>query len=287
MSSISAHAPPTIICKDSRDTLRDASRVALRVICVPQAGMGAWAFHGWQAQMPAGVEVLPVEMPGRNSRMGEPKPESMEILVADLCEGLRGAGAFDLPYVLLGHSLGAWVAFELCASQLRDRRRAPSLLIVSGARPPHLSALEHDADRSQPAISHLPDAEFWAHFERRYGRNPDLDDPSGMVKSFVAPLLRADFKILESYQPSLGRGPLPCPVFACAAAHDERLSPGQLQEWQCYAQADAFRQTIFATTPLPWSTPHRYLVEAPSEFQETLARECSRLLDAIAAANPK
>lgn len=268
-----------VICKGPHDALETEAHITLRVICVPQAGMGAWAFHGWQAHMPAGVEVMPVEMPGRNSRMGEPKPVSMQELITNLSCDLRGAGAFDLPYVLVGHSLGAWVAFELCASQLRDGKRTPSLLIVSGARPPHLSALEHDADREQPGISHLPDAQFWTHFERRYGRNPDLDDPSGMLKMFIAPLLRADFRILESYRPTLGCGPLPCAVLACAAAQDERLIPGQLQEWKCYARADAFQEQVFATTPLPWSTPHRYLIESPRALLECLARECGLLLE--------
>ena len=34
-----------------------------------------------------------------------------------------------------------------------------------------------------PSISKLPADEFWQHFERRYGVNPDLDEP--MVKTMV------------------------------------------------------------------------------------------------------
>ena len=51
-----------VICKGPHDALETEAHITLRVICVPQAGMGAWAFHGWQAHMPAGVEVMPVEM---------------------------------------------------------------------------------------------------------------------------------------------------------------------------------------------------------------------------------
>ena len=43
--------------------------------------------------------------------MLEPKPASMAEMVADLSKGLADYGAFDLPYVLLGHSLGAWCAY--------------------------------------------------------------------------------------------------------------------------------------------------------------------------------
>ena len=33
-------------------------------------------------------------------------------------------------------------------------------------------------------------------------------------------------------------------------------------------------QVTFTTTPLSWSTPHRYLVETPAKFQAFLAKEC-------------
>ena len=39
-----------------------------RLFCFPQAGMGAWAFHGWQAALQDALpelEVMPVELPGR------------------------------------------------------------------------------------------------------------------------------------------------------------------------------------------------------------------------------
>ena len=206
------------VCVGPKDVIRDRSRIRLRVICVPQAGMGAWAYHEWQDKMPPEVEVLPVEPPGRNSRMMDPKPTTMGEMVSGLAAGLANYGAFDMPYVLLGHSLGAWcvlhkcyaasssltrpwtlsscrVAFELCMAQKRSGGRLPSLLIVSGIRAPHLYGLDHDADRVQPSISQLPDVEFWTHFERRYGVNPDLED--AMVKGMVIPLLRADFGIVS------------------------------------------------------------------------------------------
>ena len=60
---------------DQGPTSTDPSKVRMRVLAIPQAGMGAWAFHGWS--LPETVELLPVELPGRNSRMLEPKGQSM------------------------------------------------------------------------------------------------------------------------------------------------------------------------------------------------------------------
>jgi medium-chain acyl-[acyl-carrier-protein] hydrolase len=273
------------INKDPKDAV-DSSEMRLNVLCIPQAGMGAWAFHGWQAHMPPGVEVLPVEMPGRNSRILEAKPTDMGTLVSGLVDGLSELGAFSKPYVLLGHSLGGWVAYEILAELIRRGKEGlAQLLIVSGVRAPQLSALEHDADKERPAFAHLSDEEFWSNFERRYGRNPELQGEAMM--RMVMPLLRSDFSILENYTPSRETAPLHVPVIACAAVGDSRLKYGQLAAWAAVARDEAsFREETFDATPLHWSTPHRYLVESPADFQAFLAREAGLLLDRLGREPP-
>ena len=71
---------------DQGPTSIDHAKVRMRVLAIPQAGMGAWAFHGWS--LPETVELLPVELPGRNSRMLEPKGQSMRQLVTALVDAL-------------------------------------------------------------------------------------------------------------------------------------------------------------------------------------------------------
>ena len=93
------------------------SCASLRVFCLPQAGCGAWSYHGWQNRLPPHVEVLPVEYPGRNSRLRHPfEYQSLQDLasaVVDAIEPLLPAGAdaskdaasksaAPPPYVLLG-----------------------------------------------------------------------------------------------------------------------------------------------------------------------------------------
>jgi surfactin synthase thioesterase subunit len=70
----------------------------------------------------------------------------------------------------------------------------PRKLYVSGNRAPHLSGPPHDPDRESPSIAELPEGEFWACFERRYGANPDLASPH--IRRYILPLLRADFQLV-------------------------------------------------------------------------------------------
>lgn len=221
----------------------------VRLICIPQAGMGAWAFHNFEVE---GAEVIPVELPGRNTRMAEAKPTSMEETVKGLVEGLTADGLFDKPFVLLGHSLGAWIAYEVA------KVRQPLGLVVSGARAAHLSHIE-----SQQTLSDLPNSQlFWEEFEKRYGKNPDLE--SAAIKDYVEPLLRADFAVLETYTPTkmVLEG---VPILACGAKGDNRFTENQLDAWRELTTGSC-QTRIFETETLEWSTPHRYIVEDPKEL---------------------
>jgi len=237
----------------------DQCKVRVRVLAIPQAGMGVWAFHGWK--LPETVEMLPVELPGRNSRMLEPKDQSMRQLVVALVDALAETLS-EKPFVVFGHSLGAWMAYEVCVElEKRDGPR-PLALVVSGARAPQLADPEqHDADRTQPRMADLPSRAFWQHFERRYGKNPDLAHAA--VKEYVEPLLKADFRLFETYAPRLAV--LPYAVVACASLGDDRVLDAQLDALR-ERSGGAFETRRFEAAGPPWSTPHRYLVDYPGAF---------------------
>lgn len=244
---------------DQGPSSADQCKVRVRVLAIPQAGMGAWAFHGWE--VPETVEVLPVELPGRNSRMLEPKDQSMRQLVVALVDALMTTLS-ETPFVVFGHSLGAWMAYEVCVELERRGGPRPLALVVSGARAPQLAEPgEYDADRTQPRMADLSSRAFWANFERRYGCNPDLAHAA--VKEYVEPLLKADFRLFETYAPRLAV--LPYAVVACASVGDDRVLDTQLEAWRGRS-GGAFETRRFEAAGPPWSTPHRYLVDDPAAF---------------------
>lgn len=120
------------------------------------------------------VQIMPVEYPGCNSRLKEAKAQSISELAAAAVQGLLPY-LQSQPYVLFGHSLGAWVAFEVAqlleANQDPDIRR-PSALFVSGVRSPALVGVAYDPDGTE--MHKLDPDQFWRAYERRYGHNPEL-----------------------------------------------------------------------------------------------------------------
>jgi len=90
MESKSRNNPWLILGKAER-------RTRLRLFCFPYAGGGASIFRQWQENMPEGIEVCAVQLPGRENRIAEPLFTRLLSLVNAVVKALDPY--FDLPYL--------------------------------------------------------------------------------------------------------------------------------------------------------------------------------------------
>ncbi len=111
-------------------TVRSVDEPALRLVCLHHAGGTSALFDAWPDGLPAQVEVIAVELPGRGSRADEAPCTELGPLLDALERAL--ASLHDRPFALFGHSFGAVVAFELCRRLRRQGAPMPSHLFVSG-----------------------------------------------------------------------------------------------------------------------------------------------------------
>ncbi|WP_305787980.1 thioesterase II family protein [Symbioplanes lichenis] len=197
----------------------DTGTTGPRLFCFPHGGGGAGAFRRWKAELAPSIEVVPVHLPGRESRFAEPLLTSVAAvvtaLVGPLSARVRG------PFALFGHSMGALLAYETAAA-LTDRGLPPAHLFASGHHPPHLPP-------ATPAMHGLPDAELVARLAEFGGTPPELlGDPALM--ELLLPRLRADFEICETYRYA-ARPPLPVPITVFAGRDDPSVDVGELGRW--------------------------------------------------------
>jgi surfactin synthase thioesterase subunit len=106
----------------------------MRLFCLPHAGGGATAFRSWTAELPAFVQLCPVQLPGRETRLSEALCTHMDPLVEAMDRELRPW--LDIPYAVFGHSMGALLAFEWVRKLQRERSSLPAWLFLSGRRAP-------------------------------------------------------------------------------------------------------------------------------------------------------
>ncbi|MEU3556040.1 thioesterase II family protein [Streptomyces fragilis] len=191
----------------------------LRLVCLPHAGGTATAYSGWPPLLPAGVELLAVQYPGRQDRLAEPCETSMAALADAVTDALTDR--LDLPVALFGHSMGSAVAYEV-ALRLRDRADAEVVaLLVSGRCAPH---------RRRPTPFPLDDAGLLASVARLAGpeawayEHPDLRD-------LLLPSLRGDHRLLDAYRPDPPAERLRTPVTAYGGDRDPVCPEADLGTW--------------------------------------------------------
>ncbi|MDX9681378.1 thioesterase domain-containing protein [Pseudomonas protegens] len=63
-----------------------------RLVCLPHAGGSASFFNDWRGQLPADVELVSVQYPGREERLSESWPGSLEWMAGHYYQGPVGPG---------------------------------------------------------------------------------------------------------------------------------------------------------------------------------------------------
>jgi surfactin synthase thioesterase subunit len=205
-----------------------------RLFCFSYAGAGASVYRLWHSGLPAEIDVCAVQLPGRETRLAEPALTNMNTIVAALVAALRPE--LDRPFAFFGHSMGAVVACELAHALRAAGLPLPRQLIVSGRRAPQL---DDDAAPLHP----LPDAQFIAELNRRYGGIPAEVMKHQELLDLLLPCMRADLMALETHRAPV-RPPLPVPIAAFGGLDDARVPRGQLDAWREQTSA-TFRVRMF------------------------------------------
>ncbi|MGY3453940.1 surfactin synthase thioesterase subunit [Bradyrhizobium sp. USDA 4353] len=240
----------------------------MRLICLPYAGGSAMIYARWRRGLPAWIDVVPLELPGRGMRMDEPLQTDPAALAERLAAELAGERS-TMPYVLFGHSLGGLLAFEVAHGLLARSVQAPQMLLVSGTEAP---AMRDGSRWREP----LGDDALRDELTRLKG-TPREALQSAEIMGHALPILRADFLLCGNYV-HRQRPPLPCPVHVFGGDSDETRHEA-LEAWREETSAG------FGLDMLPGDHffIHAQQAELLSRITALLAREGSPRLAAAGA----
>ncbi|MEV6130517.1 thioesterase domain-containing protein [Streptomyces violaceusniger] len=152
------------------------------VVVFPPAGAGCLRLHSIASTSPADVDLVGIQLPGREDRLGEPLVNSLSEVVASVSGELRDT-ARRRPMAFLGISLGATIAYEV-ASTLEADAAAPGALVVVAARSPEHWELFPSADPPPAELTPL--------------LPPISGDPE--FARYVLTTLRADLRLMAGYR---------------------------------------------------------------------------------------
>lgn len=230
----------------------------IRLFCFPFAGGGASAYWSWIAELSPDIEIVALQLPGRESRWGELAYSQMAPLIHQLAGDLKPL--FVPPFAFFGHSMGSFIAFELARELRRRGQPSPERLIVSAARAPQVP------DPDKP-LHVRGDDELLRELRRLDGIPRELMDYPELLQVLV-PTLRSDLKLCETYAYS-DEPPLECSISAFGGEQDSKVPRAFLEAWRYHTKRD-FRLRIF-----PGS--HFYLKPAQKELLDVVRRDLTSI----------
>lgn len=173
----------------------------------------------WRRLLPRWIEILPVELPGRGSRMGERFVDNFDELIGRLCD--EQASTLQGNFALFGHSMGALLAYGITQRLRKLGRPLPRALLVSG------SAAHSRRDPARlPDV--LDDAALTAEL-RKQGGTPDEVFASAELMRITLNTLAADYRVCKSFVPMVDPL-LPLPVHVFAGRQDDIAVDG-IEAW--------------------------------------------------------
>jgi surfactin synthase thioesterase subunit len=194
---------------------------AARIFAFPYSGAGTVVYQSWVKEFAQkDISLLGVQLPGRENRYKETLMTDLRTLINQLTDEIQPLT--DKPFVFFGHSLGGLIAFELCRELRRRNQSLPAHLFISAFRTP-------DMPNPNPELHNLNDQQLIQKI-REYGGTPESILSSVELMALFTPILKADFKLFETYEHQR-EAPLACPVTTFCGRADNIVKPEYMKNW--------------------------------------------------------
>jgi surfactin synthase thioesterase subunit len=197
-------------------------RKTIPLICLPFAGVGASFFSEWSGLTRSPLEIVSVQLPGREKRFTEEPYRDVATAVTGILPDVLERVSDRDHVIIFGHSLGAVLAYELSHRLAETTKIQVDHLVVSGSPGPW-------APRKRRATG-LDDNAFLDQIRDFAGYDhPALNDPD--LREMLLPVLRADVEMHENYCPSWD-GPIPVAITSVRGSDDELVAKEEANQWR-------------------------------------------------------
>lgn len=200
-----------------------------KLFCFPYAGGSSNIYFKWNQYLLHSIELIPIELAGRGKRIHEKPYDSIDEMINDVFSIIQTYNLSESSYSFFGHSMGAIIAYEVAHYLIKKNIvLGPTHIFLSGRQPPHIIT-----DRD---ITHnLPDELFKEKLFALGGTPKEFFDHPELL-SFFLPLIRNDFKIVETYTYS-ERKPLSSPITVFLGTEEKDIDEKDISEWSLHSSS--------------------------------------------------
>jgi surfactin synthase thioesterase subunit len=193
---------------------------SLRIFMFPYAGSGPFTFAHWPKYIDNQIELLCLNLPARGTRLAEAPYTQMHQIIENSRDEIDAL--LDKPFIFIGYSLGAKIAYELMSDLYKRNQPLPVHWIAIASQPPHMPR------RSAP-IHQLDDKDFICAL-KKYAGTPEEILSNHEWMELLLPSLKGDFSILENTQPA-PKTTWPIPISILGGQYDQQIDSSDLTKW--------------------------------------------------------
>ena len=162
----------------------------VQLICIGYAGSVAANFNFLVPYFGENILLSIVEYRGRGRRSKESAYKDNNEMAADAAEQLIAIREPELPYAVLGYSMGAQVVYEIFAQKLI--KEMPVCIFLAAHEPPDVDCFGKNIDLEN-------DTAFLENIKAYGGMDERLLQDTRFASIFIS-RMKADFALLKSYQ---------------------------------------------------------------------------------------
>lgn len=192
----------------------------MKLFYLPHAGGSATSMYKWSGGLSSFIEPIPIELSGRGSRYNEEPYSNFMDAVKDIFQIFKEKVGDD-DYVLVGHSMGSTLIYELYYKILSNGLKLPSHMFFSGSKPPYT--------RQENEKIHMLEDDLFLKEVQKFGGLSDEILNIDRFKRMFTPLLKEDYRILEDYKFSDKLSKIKCKISVMYGNED--LSYEEIEGW--------------------------------------------------------
>lgn len=193
----------------------------IKLFCIPHAGGSSMVYYTLRNYLEDSIELTPIELAGRGTRYGEKLYCNLNDAVNDLFNSIKDK--LDQPFAILGHSMGSWMAYELYYKIFEELNIIPEHLFLSGNSAPYVK-------KTKKVLHTLDDDNFKKEIVK-LGRTPKEIFSNEELCEIFLPVLRMDYKIIETYVHETKKRPIECGITVMNGKDDD-ITKDQLYAWE-------------------------------------------------------
>lgn len=189
----------------------------VQLFLLPFAGGNSLSFMKLMRMLDSSIEAMTVEYAGRLSREKEPYIDAYDSFINDVVEYIRKYKRDNIPFAILGYSLGAALAFDICCKGVLGEKPLYAFFCAEG------SLLAQNPARR---YGELPDEEFKDKMLMLGGLDQRILG-NELEKNRYLDLIKKDFNILGQFIYSAGK--VPCDSSVIYSMDDTTCI--QMEDW--------------------------------------------------------